>query len=198
MTPAPAQPAVLTPEHLAQLAAARKNGGRIRRAVIVALISAWTLAVFAALTLLGSLLFFSWSALAVGLGLSWCAGMEFRGAAAMKRLSLHAPRLLATNQIVLAIVLISYSAWSWFASVHYPSDLQQQLAQMPELAEMGGNLNTLAQDIAAIVYLTVIIAAAAGCGLTALYYFTRYSALQQYLKNTPAWIIDLERSDAWK
>src|SRR4051794_19241609 len=98
--PVIAPPPNVSPEHLRQLAAARADAKKVRRAISVANFDGWTIGAFGALTLLLGLT--DPSSIAMGLGMIAVAWIELRGASRLKRLDSSAGRMLGMNQIALA------------------------------------------------------------------------------------------------
>jgi len=98
------QAAVLTEEHLRQLAAARKAARKLRRAITVASFDGWTVGVFAALTLLTGLT--DPSGLLMGAGMGAVAFVELRAASRLRRLETGVTRTLGFNQLALAGIFI--------------------------------------------------------------------------------------------
>ncbi|HEY7087279.1 MAG TPA: hypothetical protein VH518_04270, partial [Tepidisphaeraceae bacterium] len=66
-----------TPEHIAQIAAARARGKKIRRAIVVSALSGWTTLVFAVFTILFS--FSSFTGMVLGIGMCIVSIIEFKG-----------------------------------------------------------------------------------------------------------------------
>src|SRR5262245_18741891 len=87
-----------SPQHLEQIAAARVRWKVIRRCVSTATFSAWTMAIFGALTILFSM--GDWLSMALGVGMCVMSHFEFRGASGVRKLSLTAPMHLARNQLI--------------------------------------------------------------------------------------------------
>ncbi len=81
----------MTPEQLRQLAEARRLAAKIRRAASYAYFDFWGIAVFAGLTLAGSLLSFSWPGFLLGVVMAIVAYVEFHGARDLKLLDESAP-----------------------------------------------------------------------------------------------------------
>lgn len=183
----PAQQAP-SPEHLAQLQAAKGLGKTVRRAVLVAQISGITIALFAAITVLTG--FYDVPTFLLGLAMAVIAIVELRGASSLKRLDLLAPQRLALNQIAFGIVLIAYAAWQLWANLHAPSELDK----MPELKDAMADLPGLEHTIYYALFAGIVAAAVVGPGLTAIYYATRRKHLEAYRTQTPQWIVDLQRS----
>lgn len=182
------------PEHLQQLALARERGRKIRRAFLTASISAWTLGVFAVLTFLVGLL--SMSAVGTGLGMGMCivTWFEFQGAFGLKRLDPDAPQRLAINQVVLGAMLFAYGAYSLFTIGDPTASIKAQIGSSPELDGYMSEISQMATIIYVIVYITVMAVAVLGPGLTAVYYYTRRKYIEQYVKETPSWILELQRA----
>src|SRR5690349_4373317 len=100
-----ASPAVTapSPQHLEQIAAARVKWKKIRRCASTATFSAWTMAIFGALTVLFSIR--DPVGLALGVGMCVMSHFEFRGASGVRRLSVTAPMHLARNQLIFGSLL---------------------------------------------------------------------------------------------
>lgn len=184
-----------TPQHVHQIAQARKASAKIRRAVSVAKFSGITTAVFAALTLVFSLTNFF--GLMLGIGMSIVAIFEFRGAAEITRLDRTAPKRLAVNQLAFATMLVLYGAISFYQFKTGPSPLasvSSQIGADAQLNEMLGEYDGMISSVVGIAYLAIIFAALVGPGLTAVYYYTRRKYIEQYLTQTPQWLLELQRA----
>ena len=171
---------------------ARALGAKIRRAVIVATLGGWTVGSFAALTLLTSL--FSLAGLLLGAGMAVVAYFEFRGARELRRLDPSAPRRLALNQLAFAGMLFIYAAISLWTSLHGPNELAEAAASDPQMAQMLAPFESLTRTIYIAVYATMMVLALLGPGLTALYYSSRTKHIDTYIRQTPQWILDLQRA----
>jgi hypothetical protein len=178
---------------LEQIAAAKTRGIKVNRAVRAASFSAWTLGIFGALTLLGGLL--SVDGIIIGVGLCVVAYFEFQGAARLKRLDPLAPRRLAINQLALAALLFIYGTYGLWGSLHAPSELSSlSTSDVQELKRQFPDLMSMETPITIAVYVAVIAVAMIGPGLTAIYYHTRTKYIEAYLRETPQWILDLQRA----
>src|SRR3954471_665037 len=100
----------LSPQQLAELVEARKRGTKIRRAVSVAKFDAWTIAIFAGLTML-SAIFSVWGAI-LGIGMGIVAFVEFKGVERLRRLDPTVAKTLAINQCCLGGLLLIYAIYS--------------------------------------------------------------------------------------
>jgi hypothetical protein len=190
----------LSADQLAELARAKERGAKLKRAVRVATADAWVTAIFAAgaiLTSCGGIEQFL-----IGLALGWVAFNSFRGAARLKRFELDAPGRLAFNQIVLASAIILYASYSLWQVSTGKSALLKVIAGDTNYGEMGlGSAGKMVGDIQNIIifalkltYLLLIIGTIVGQGLTALYYKSRRRILDEYLNQTPQWVVDLQKS----
>jgi hypothetical protein len=185
-------PPQLSPEHLQQLAVARQAARKVRRAAAVASFDAWTIAIFAALSLVTSLT--EPSGLLLCVGMIAVAVVEFRGAAALKRLDPDAARTLGFNQLALATMLILYALWRLHAEMSGPSPYAAYTAGDPDLAQMLGPVESLTRTIALAVYGAIIVVALFAQGGLAAYYFTRRQHIDAYLRQTPEWILAMQRA----
>ncbi len=182
---------VLTDEHFAQRDAARQRRTKIDRAAYVATVSAWSLAAFAALSLPFAL--FSVKGAFVAIGLAVCAFFEFRGRNGLKQLDPAAPIRLAWNQFALACVIAGYCAWSAYAAWTGPSPYAQAVAASPELADTLAPLEDLIRQVTAATYgLVGVLSVAFQVGAIA-YYRTRRKHIVNYVAQTPAWVLALDR-----
>ena len=126
----------LSPEQLAQIAAARKLGGELRAASVVAAVDGWTLGVFAGLTILCSIT--SPVPLVLGLGMLAVAYVELRGLARPEATGPRAPRRLTLNQFALGAMLFLYGAINLWLSLHEAHPLGSMGEQGREVIDMIG------------------------------------------------------------
>jgi len=180
-----------SPEHLAQLDAARLTARKISRAASVANFDGWTIAAFAAITLVFSLA--SISGIALGLGMTYVAWRELSSGAALKKLHPAAPRRLAKNQIVLCGMLVLYFGWALYQDLSEPGASAQILAQAPDAQGMLGDIDQISREITIWMYIGLMVASILAQGGAAWYYSSREKLLQKYLATTPKWIIDYQR-----
>jgi hypothetical protein len=179
--------------HLEQIAVAKKRGKKIRRALGVATLSAWTTAVFGGLTVIFSIT--SPVGLLLGAGMCIVAFIEFRSVGELKRLDATAPRRMAINQLAFGVMLFLYGAINFYTSWRATNSeilSDPQIAQLsPEVADMAGKWE---RGITMAVYAIIMLAAFLGPGLTAWYYNTRTRYIKDYVSQTPQWILDLQRA----
>ena len=175
-------PAAPSPEHLAQLDAARVASKKIRRVIFVANFDGWGIAAFAAITLAFSLT--TPSGIILGLGMGYIAYRELSGAAALGRLEPGVCRKLAMNQVIFSGLLILYFAWSLYQSLSTPLE--------PEEVELGLSADTI-HTANTLMYVGLMFASILFQGGTAWYYASRAKVIEKYLIATPQWIIDYQR-----
>ena len=196
--PAPAPGPGLSAEQIQQLADARKRLTKIRRAVFMAHFDFWGTAIFAGLTLAGSLIAFSWSGMFVGLAMAIVAYVELTGAKALKRLDERAPKRLAMNQLFFGAALLIYAVWSLWTGWRNPGELSgmvaSELPNDPGSANILGSINDLTRLILIVLYGTLAAVAITVQGGTALFYFSRARHLRDYLSATPEWILEAQRA----
>lgn len=191
VTPATAR-APISPELLRELELARQRGGRIRRAVGVALFNGWAAGVFAVISLLCGV--FSRTGLLLGIALAVVAYNEFSGANMLRRLDQRAPRRLGFNQLGFCGVLVTYSLWSIYSALTGPSPYASTLASGGQVAEILGPIEHLYTTITLTVYGSLIFFSIIFQGGTAWYYFTRGRYIRAYVNETPPWVVELERT----
>jgi len=180
-----------SPEHLAQLDAARLMSRKIKRAVSVANFDGWTIAAIAAITIVFSIT--SIPGMALGLGMTYVAWRELSSAAALKKLDAAAPRRLAINQMVLSAMLVLYFGWALYQDLSGPAASAQILAQAPDAQGMLGDFDQISRQITIWTYVGLMAASLLAPGGTAWYYSSRQKLLRTYLATTPKWIIDYQR-----
>lgn len=191
-SPAPSAP-VLTPEHLAQLVAARRLGTGLRRAVTIGKVDGWTTGIFGAITLLGSI--GSLPGTLLGAGMVVLAVLQIRAADRLKQLDEAAPIALARNQIILGILLFAYGGISLVLSMRNPLSLASSAGAMaPELSQMIAGYEDLLRRLIITVYATVMAVAVLGPGLTAIYYYAQRKRILAYRSSTPQWILALQHA----
>ena len=189
------QPGPLSPEHYVQFEAAQARGAKVRKIARVATFGGWLGAVFAASALLfgllGSLMDQSLDVVSVGLGLALgiVAFNEFRGAAMVRKLDVRATTLLGFNQLFLLASITVYCLWNMFWS----PTVTGQSSGNAEVDEMLAGYSGLEQTVKLGLYGAVIVGTLLAQGLTAMYYFGRSRTLREYIKQTPPWIVALQR-----
>lgn len=161
-------------------------GERILGATKVATLNAWTLAVFGGLSLMTGV--FGLTGPVVGAGLLAFAWNEFRGRRLLRKIDLEGPKILAWNQIGLAGGVLVYCGWSSYRA---------WAGHGEELAQLEAALGVSAVEVArltVLVYAIIFVVTAVVLGFTARYHFVRGSRLEQYLGETPGWVVDIQRS----
>lgn len=193
----PAAPPMLTAEHLAQRAAAKAMFVPVKRWIGVVQLSAWCLALFGVCS--APFAPFSLKGAFVTLALGACAYFEFRGLAALRRLDTACTRILTTNQAALGVVIAAYCLWSaydaWFGPIPFESLIASSAGSSPEVQEMLEPIYELARKISTIAYLVAIPAGVGWQVAIVLYYRGRGRKLEAYLRETPAWVLQLDRPE---
>lgn len=197
--PAPGGPAApMTAEHLDQLANAKLRAKKVRKAGIVAMVNGYTLAVFSG----GSFLFAAVSAmfgeldiigLVMGVGLALVAWNEFRGRASLLRFELRGCRMLGWNQLGLMAMVIAYAAWMLSKALWGANPYEEAMAQEAALAGTFGSIGQLYKTLSLALYGGLIVGTLIFQGLNSLYYFTRRKHVEAHLRETPEWVMDLQR-----
>lgn len=182
-------PSPLTPEQQQELHDAKERAGSFMGAAKVAAFNGWTIGFFAVVSILFGL--FSLTGLIVGIGLAAVARNELVGRRRIRDLDAGGLELLWRNQIGLMALIIVYCVWSMYRAVAAPDP---QIAEMSEI--LGPDTGDLIQSLTLTLYGAVIAATAVFQGLNARYYFVRIDRLQEYLRVTPPWVVELQRSSA--
>jgi len=184
----------LSPEQHQQIATAQGSAAKVRRAAAVAGFNGWATAILAVCSAPFAL--FSFSGFLVTAVLALVAYNEFRGRRRLLQFDDHAPAFLGWNQVGLLATIILYCFWMLFVGLTGEGPFAAELAAQPELAQVLGSVDEL-DDVYKLVliavYATTIVLSILFQGLNAAYYFSRGKHLSEYLKNTPDWVLDLQR-----
>ena len=86
-------------------------------------------------------------------------------------------------------LIAAYCAWSMYRTVAFPDPQIQELTGL-----LGEDTADLVRSLTVSSYAAVIIAACVFQGLNSRYYFVRIARLRAYLRDTPEWVVDLQRS----
>jgi hypothetical protein len=187
----------LTSEHYQELAVARERAKKIRKAAGVAALNGWSIGIFAALSAPFALL--SVSGFLVCLALTVVAYNEFRGRKGLLRFDPSAATRLGLNQLCLVGLITLYCLWMIYVGLTTSSPLLDELKAQPDVADALGSLggfDELYKQLLIALYGGVIVMSAIFQGLNALYYFSRRKYVEAYVEETPAWVIELQRSTA--
>ena len=177
----------LTPQQQQELSDAKDRAGSFLGAAKIAAFNGWSVGFFAVVSILFGL--FSLTSLLIGLGLAVVARNEFVGRGRLRRLDPSGLELLWRNQLGFMTLIIVYCAWSMYRAVAVPDP------EMTELTDLlGEGTGELLQSLTLTVYATVIVATGIFQGLNARYYFQRVARIRDYLRDTPPWVLDLQRS----
>lgn len=182
----------LTPELRHELTLAKRRFKKIRKAAKVATFNGWATALIAACSAPFAL--FSVVGLLLTVGLAIVAYNEFRGRRRLLALDPSAATLLGWNQIGFLTLIVVYCLWMLFTGL---GSFAAELEANPEWEAALGSLDefdVLYRWLLAGFYGLVIALSATFQGLNALYYFTRRKYLIAYLRETPAWVQDIERA----
>lgn len=186
----------LTPEQLQAISQAKVRGKKLQRSIRVARTDAWIAAILAGgaiLTSCGGIV-----QLLIGVFLAYIAFRSFRGAAGLKRLDRKAPTALAINQLVLASGAILYFAYQlWTLQTGHSAIIEEIRKQisLPGLSDMDDTIN-LVISIFKLAYASLILVTMVFQGLMARYYHSRLKIIDEYLTQTPQWLIDLQKAQA--
>jgi hypothetical protein len=187
----------LSREHYEELAAAKRQLNKVRAAARVATFNGWTIGVLAALSAPFAL--FSIEGALMTIGLSVIAYIEFRGRRGLLKYDPSAATLLGWNQVGLLTLISVYCLWALWTALSGPGPLAAELQAQPELGEALGSaddLDSLYRGVAIAFYGVVILLSLIVQGLNAVYYFTRRKYILACLRDTPQWVLDLERASS--
>jgi hypothetical protein len=184
----------LSQGHYEELAAAQPQLNKVRAAARVATFNGWTIDVLAALSAPFAL--FSIEGALMTIGLSVIAYIEFRGRRGLLEYDPPAATLLGWNQVALLALISAYCLCALWAALSGPGPLEFEIQAQPELGEAlvsVEEVDALYRGIAIAFYSVVILLSLVLQGLNAVYYFTRRKYIVACLRETPQWVLDLER-----
>ncbi len=176
----------LSSEQRKELAEANERAAKVLGAAKVATFNGWTIGIFAAISLLLGIV--SATALVMGVGMGLVARNEFRGRKLLRQFDPLGPRLLGRNQLGFMGLIIVYCLWSMYQIVSDPMTATKGLEAITD------SFGPLVTNLALAVYGTVIVLTALFQGLNARYYFVRIERVEDYLTETPGWIVEIQRS----
>ncbi len=184
----------LTAEHHQQIASAHSRAAKIRSAARVAAFNGWVTGAFA----LCSLPFapFSIAGFLVALGLAVVTYNEFRGRRMLLAYDPKAASLLGWNQVGFLSLITVYSLWMILDGLTGTGPFEKEMQQHPELQQVLGSMEDfqrLYQLIILAIYGSVIALSSIFQGYNAFYYFTRSRHILDYLRETPSWIVEMQR-----
>jgi hypothetical protein len=182
----------LTAAHYRELELAQARARPVRKAARVAGFNGWTTAVLAVLS--APFAPFSLVGFLMTVGLSVVAYNELRGRKRLLAFDPSAASLLGWNQLGLLAMVAGYCLWMLWASRANAEAVTAELQASPELSDALGSLgdiDALYRQITLAFYGTVAAVSVAVQGLTALYSFSRRTQIEAYLRDTPAWAMDL-------
>lgn len=185
----------LTELHHRAIVAATERAEPIRRAARVASFNAWTSAILAALSAPFAL--FSVAGFLVFAVLAVVAWNEFRGRRQLLEFNPAGATTLGWNQLGLLGMIVVYCAWALYSNLWGGGSIEAQLRANPQLAstiESVQGFDAMFRTIVVALYGTVIALSVLFQGANALYYFSRRKYVEAYVRETPAWVIDLKRA----
>ena len=191
-SPTPDTP--LSREHYRELTDAKPRFKKVRAAARVAAFNGWTIGVIAALSAPFAL--FSVEGLLLAVGFTAIAYIEFRGRRRLLQYDPSAAALLGWNQIGLLTLIVAYCLWQLWTGLSGPSPLAAELQAQPELGDALGSIeevDDLYRGVVVAFYGTIIALTLVVQGLNAFYYFSRRKYVVACLRDTPEWVLDLER-----
>lgn len=177
----------LTEAQQRELNDAKERARSFLPAAKVASFNGWSIAFFAGVSILFGL--FSLTSLLMGVGLAVVARNEFAGRTRLRKFDPSGLELLWRNQVGFMVLIIAYCAWSMYRAVAVPDP---EMAEVMEL--LGEGTEELVQSLTLTVYAVVIVATGIFQGLNARYYRLRVARIREYVRETPPWVLDLQRS----
>jgi hypothetical protein len=178
---------------LLEFTAARRACSKVTRAVRLAAISGWTIAIFAGLVLIAGIS--TTNATWMGLLMIIAAMVEFRARNRLRRLETSAARTLGCNQIALGLLVVVYAGWHINdlllvspRPISFHSLLQGTALQFSSghwSMDRGTNL---------LLYGLLGIVALLTQGAAAWYCFSRERWIREYVSFAPSWIVKMQQA----
>jgi hypothetical protein len=181
---------------LLEFTAARRACSKVTRAVRLAAISGWTIAIFAGIVLIAGIS--TTNATWMGLLMIIAALVEFRARNRLRRLETSAARTLGYNQLVLGLLIVLYAAWhinDLILGSRGPIDLHSLLAGTLRQFS-SGHLSHFSLDTGSnlLLYGLLGIVALLTQGAAAWYCFSRERWIREYVSFAPSWIVKMQQS----
>ena len=164
----------------------------IDRAVTMATITAWTLAVFAVLSLPG--VFSSFTGFFIVAGLGACSYFEFAGRNTLRDMNPQGASALARNQLVLGAVIVVYAGANLVSTLSGAGPYDQAIEATPELEQIlgssggRGGLGGLMTTLTLMYYALVGVGGAVGQLFMWKYHTRRRPLVEAFVADTPGWI----------
>lgn len=180
-----------------QVATANKQAKKIRRAASVAGFNGWATGFFAVCSL--PFAFFSLTGFLVTAGLGLVAYNEFRGRKRLLAFDQESPAFLGWNQVGFLLLIILYSCWMLYSGLAGESSFALEMQNNPELGmvfESSEQFDQAYRLLVVAIYGTVILVSTIFQGWNAIYYFTRRKLVAAYVRETPNWVLDLQKLSA--
>jgi hypothetical protein len=168
----------------------------IKRAALIALVSAVATLAIGAIAVPFTLVWPSFSSALITVGICAVGAMEFAGYRKMRQADPSAARWLGRNQLAFlglivvycAIQMLTFSAEEIRAAAMSP-EFRAQLGAMPDMArEIDRNIEQWAPLATYGFYSLVIVLSVLFQGGLALYYFRRQKFLEAFQRGTPPWV----------
>lgn len=148
--------------------------------------------IFAAVALLSAA--FDISSLLLALPLAAIAFIELNGGQRVARYERKGLVQLACNQLALVALVAVYALIQIFGARDGASPLGEIIEQSSVQATELGDFDELYRAAVTAFYGVVVVVTALIQGGCALYYYSRLKHLDQFLADTPAWVIDYLRT----
>jgi hypothetical protein len=178
---------------LLEFTAARRACSKVTRAVRLAAISGWTIAIFAGLVLIAGIS--TTNATWMGLLMIIAAMVEFRARNRLRRLETSAARTLGYNQLVLGLLIVLYAAWHMndlILGSRGSINLHSLLASTAH--QFSSGRFSLDRGTNLLLYGLLGIVALLTQGLAAWYCFSREKWIREYVSFAPSWIVKMQQS----
>ncbi len=124
-----------------------------------------------------------------GIGITTVAVIEFQGAGKFRRLDLKAPMVCGLNQLLFLAIIAAYCIWNMLQPSSALTEATGSAEADAMLADVAGVESSLMRGFYGLVLIGSILMQ----GLTAVYYFTRARLMRTYLRDTPPWVVELQR-----
>lgn len=187
-------PGPLSPSQQAEVVAANKRARKIRKAAAVAKFNGWVTGFFAVCSVPFAL--FSVAGFLVAAGLIFVAYNEFKGRRRLLQFDQKSPTFLGWNQVGFLALIVLYCGWMLFVGLMGEGPFTAELMAKPELRAVFDSVDDFDRIYRMLVialYGSVIVLSVISQGLNALYYLARRKDVEAYVRETPAWVLDLQR-----
>ena len=117
---------------------------------------------------------------------------ELKGGSMLKSMDPLGARRLCVNQLILGAVIVAYSVWSLYSTLHDPK--LASLSGGSGDPQVDATIKQLGMALTWGLYGSLAVFGVIGPGLTAWYYSSRGPVVRKFIRETPSWVVEAMRA----